>query len=70
MHKENTIMSRFEKIPVPAIATFLSLLTLSNVYGGLGFVWFRYLCMACGTVFIAHSFRSTVRSYLAAFTQL
>lgn len=45
-------MSRFEKIPVPAIATFLSLLTLSNVYGGLGFVWFRYLCMACGTIFI------------------
>ena len=45
-------MSRLEKIPVPAVATFLSLLTLSNVYGGLGFVWFRYLCMACGTVFI------------------
>ncbi|MBQ4044888.1 MAG: TDT family transporter [Lachnospiraceae bacterium] len=45
-------MERFERIPVPAIATFLSLLTLSNVYGGLGFVWFRYLVMACGTVFI------------------
>ena len=45
-------MNRLEKIPVPAVATFLSLLTLSNVYGGLGFVWFRYLCMACGTVFI------------------
>ncbi len=45
-------MSRFEKIPVPAIATFLATLTLSNVYGGLGFVWFRYLAMACGTIFI------------------
>ena len=45
-------MNRLEKIPVPAIATFLALLTLSNVYGGLGFVWFRYLCMACGTIFI------------------
>jgi len=45
-------MDRLERIPVPAIATFLALLTLSNVYGGLGFVWFRYLVMACGTVFI------------------
>lgn len=45
-------MQRLEKIPVPAIATFLSLLTLGNVYGGLGFVWFRYLVMALGTVFI------------------
>ena len=45
-------MNRLEKLPVPAIATFLSLLTLSNVYGGLGFVWFRYLCMACGSIFI------------------
>ena len=51
-YKENLYMNRLEKIPVPAIATFLALLTLSNVYGGLGFVWFRYLCMACGTVFI------------------
>ena len=45
-------MGRLEKIPVPAIATFLALLTLSNVYGGLGFVWFRYLAMGCGTIFI------------------
>ena len=34
-------MSRLEKIPVPCIATFLSFLTLSNVYGGLGFVWLK-----------------------------
>ena len=45
-------MSRIEKIPVPCIATFLSFLTLGNVYGGLGFVWLRYLIMTCGTVFI------------------
>ena len=45
-------MSRLEKIPVPCIATFLSFLTLGNVYGGLGFVWLRYLIMALGTIFI------------------
>lgn len=45
-------MERLEKIPVPVIATFLSFLTLGNVYGGLGYVWLRYLIMACGTVFI------------------
>ena len=45
-------MERLEKIPVPVIATFLSFLTLGNVYGGLGFVWLRYLIMVLGTVFI------------------
>ena len=45
-------MSRLEKIPVPCIATFLSFLTLSNVYGGLGFVWLRYLIMVLGTIFM------------------
>lgn len=45
-------MERLEKIPVPVIAAFLSFLTLGNVYGGLGFVWLRYLIMTCGTVFI------------------
>ena len=45
-------MERLERIPVPVIATFLSLLTLGNVYGGLGFVWLRYLIMACGTIFM------------------
>ena len=45
-------MERLEKIPVPVIATFLSFLTLGNVYGGLGFVWLRYLIMALGTIFI------------------
>lgn len=45
-------MKRLEKIPVPVIATFLSFLTMGNVYGGLGFVWLRYLIMGLGTVFI------------------
>lgn len=73
MHKENIIMSRFEKIPVPAIATFLSLLTLSNVYGGLGFVWFRYLCMACGTVFIICYILKIIlfpRTFLSEYSQV
>ena len=66
-------MSRFEKIPVPAIATFLSLLTLSNVYGGLGFVWFRYLCMACGTVFIICYILKIIlypRTFLSEYSQV
>jgi len=37
---------------VPCIATFLSLVTMGNVYGGLGFPWFRWLVMACATVFM------------------
>ena len=45
-------MERLKNIPVPVIATFLSLLTMGNVYGGLGFVWLRWLIMACGTIFI------------------
>ena len=45
-------MSRLERIPVPCVATFLSFLTLGNVYGGLGFVWLRYLIMALGTIFM------------------
>ncbi len=45
-------MERLERLPVPCIATFLSFLTMANVYGGLGFTWFRYLVMACGTIFM------------------
>ncbi len=45
-------MDRLQRLPVPTIATFLALLTMGNVYGGLGFVWFRYLIMAAGTIFI------------------
>ncbi|MCR4891674.1 MAG: TDT family transporter [Lachnospiraceae bacterium] len=45
-------MERLSKLPVPAIATFLALLTMGNVYGGLGFVWLRYLIMGLGTIFV------------------
>ena len=46
------MLERLERLPVPCIATFLSLVTMGNVYGGLGFTWFRYLVMACATVFM------------------
>ncbi len=45
-------MSRLERLPVPAIATTLSALTMANVYGGLGFPWVRWLVMICGTALI------------------
>ena len=45
-------MSRLERLPIPAVATTLSALTLANVYGGLGFSWVRYLVMGCGTLLI------------------
>lgn len=45
-------MKRIEKIPVPAVPTMLALCTLANVYGGLGFVAFRWTAMIIGTVFL------------------
>lgn len=46
------MIERIERLPVPAIATTLSALTMANVYGGLGFVWVRWLVMGCGSLFI------------------
>lgn len=43
---------RLKKLPVPVLPTFVGTLTLSNVYGGLGYTWFRYLAMAAATVVI------------------
>ena len=69
MSKTGGNMERAEKIPVPVIATFLSFLTMGNVYGGLGFPWLRYLIMVCGTVFIicyiivAHIFFPVAQSF-------
>ncbi|MEE3419643.1 MAG: TDT family transporter [Lachnospiraceae bacterium] len=45
-------MKRIEKIPVPAVPTMLALCTLANVYGGLGFVAFRWTAMIIGTIFL------------------
>ncbi len=46
------MLNRIERLPVPAVATCLSALTLANVYGGLGFIWLRWLVMGCGTLLI------------------
>ncbi|MEE1113484.1 MAG: TDT family transporter [Eubacterium sp.] len=46
------MFKRIAKIPVPAVPTTLSVLTLANVYGGLGFGEFRKVIMVIGTAFL------------------
>ena len=46
------MLERLERMPIPAVATTLSALTMANVYGGLGFIWFRWLVMLCGTLVV------------------
>ena len=46
------MIERIKRLPVPAIATTLSALTMANVYGGMGFIWVRWLVMGCGTLLI------------------
>ncbi len=43
---------KLKKFPVPVLPTFVGALTLSNVYGGLGYTWFRYLVMIIATIVI------------------
>lgn len=38
-------MERLERIPVPLLPTMAGALTLSNVYGGMGYVWVRHFFM-------------------------
>lgn len=45
-------MERLERIPVPVLPTFVGALTLSNVYGGMGYAWVRHLTMWAATVVI------------------
>ncbi|MDO4473677.1 MAG: TDT family transporter [Eubacteriales bacterium] len=45
-------MERLERIPVPVIPTFVGALTLSNIYGGMGYTWVRHLSMWAATVFM------------------
>ncbi len=45
-------MGRFKQLPQPVIAVTLASLTLSNVYGGLGFTWLQTLIMVCGTIMV------------------
>lgn len=46
------MLKRLERLPVAILPTFVGGLTLSNVYGSLGFTWLRYLIMAVATVMI------------------
>lgn len=46
------MMERLKKMPVPVLPAFVGALTLSNVYGGMGYTWFRYLVMAAATIII------------------
>lgn len=45
-------MERLERMPVPVLPTFVGALTLSNVYGGMGYTWVRHLTMWAATVII------------------
>lgn len=45
-------MERLERMPVPVLPTFVGALTLSNVYGGMGYAWVRHLTMWAATVII------------------
>lgn len=38
-------MERIEKIPVPLLPTMTGALTLSNIYGGMGYTWIRHFFM-------------------------
>ena len=46
------MLERLKRLPVAVLPTMVGALTLSNVYGGLGFTWFRYVMMAAGTIVI------------------
>lgn len=50
--RSDEMMERLKKLPVPVLPTFVGTLTLSNVYGGMGYTWLRYLVMAIATVVI------------------
>ena len=43
---------RLKRMPVPILPTFVGTLTLSNVYGSMGYTWFRYLVMAAAMIII------------------
>lgn len=45
-------MDRLKRMPVAVLPTFVGALTLSNVYGGMGYTWLRYVVMVCATIVI------------------
>ncbi|MFV0440552.1 MAG: TDT family transporter [Lachnospirales bacterium] len=49
---EKSIFQRTENLPIPVVATALSVCTLGNVYGGLGFPFLKMLAMVFGVVIL------------------
>lgn len=43
-------MNRLERMPVPVIPTMLAVLTVSNVYAGMGYSWIRHISMIAVTI--------------------
>ncbi|MGX8680224.1 MAG: TDT family transporter [bacterium] len=46
------MLTRLKNMPVAVLPTFVGTLTLSNVYGGLGYTWVRYAAMIAGTIIV------------------
>ncbi len=46
------MFERLKKLPVPVLPAFVGTLTLSNVYGGMGYTWVRYAAMALATIVV------------------
>ncbi len=45
-----TLLERIGKLPLGAIATAIGLVTLSNLYFGLGFTWVKYISLVIATL--------------------
>lgn len=50
--KEIEMSEKLKKLPGPVLPTFVGTLTLGNVYGGLGYTWFRTFVMIAATIII------------------
>ena len=46
------MIKRLARLPVAILPTFVGFLTLSNVYGGMGYTWLRYAVMISATVLV------------------
>ncbi len=46
------MVEKLRKIPVPVLPTFVGTLTLGNVYGGLGYTWFRVMIMIIAAIIV------------------
>ncbi len=46
------MIEKLKKMPVPVLPTFVAALTLSNVYGGMGYTWLRYTVMTIAALVV------------------